>query len=389
MSETTDLLRGRDTRPPAELKPTPRHKGWGALSDLLRGGRDIANKADLPLVGPVGDFALGKIPEEVNEWSYGNSPVQINPMAGRTASFVPEIKRGRKEGVADVLGSIGSPTGRKALTAAALGGLAPSGVDAASYLAHTALKPHPKVGTRFEREMVGKMAPKTPQRIEDIEGASITAMPWDQSSRGQRITSISDEKLPSPIITTGGQDYARDIQNIEQGVGGASNLGIAKRIADRNEAAREAGLAGGGSGRVIMMPTTMGADSEFFSTMPADALVQLLRGRNLGAKDIQKLNEMVRTSPVKKPGGTERPFGRFAGFEDPDFEEQMRIGLGKGAPAGELRKAIAGQLTKVGPQKMIGFNKQDLMNAITDPDLMGVGKGHMGNTLIEALRGRR
>jgi hypothetical protein len=388
MSDVTDLLRARDPNAPAELKPTPRSRGWGALSDVLRAGRDVANKADLPLVGPLGDFALGKAPEEVNEWSYGNLPVQINPMAGRTASYVPEIKRGRKEGVADVLGALqGIPKGNRAAVAALTGAATPGPVDVASYLTHLPSKPNPKVGTRFEREMVGQMAEKKPQRIEDLEGASLTAMPWDLTSRGQRITSISDEKLPNPITTTGGQDFARDIGNIEAGVGGASNLGIAKRIQARNEQAAREGLAKGGSGRVVMLPATMGPESEFFSTMPSDALVQLLRGANLGKKDIKALNEMVRTAPVKKPGGMTRPFGGFAGFEDPDLEMQLSMGLGRGAPAGELRKAVASQLSKVGPQKMIGYNREDLAAALTDPALAGVGKGYVGNTLIDALRG--
>ena len=80
-----------------EMRPTPRNALMGQVSEWLQSARGFANKAQIPAGVPllggqgVGDMVLGQIPEELNEWSYGNAPMRINPLAGRTASYVPEI----------------------------------------------------------------------------------------------------------------------------------------------------------------------------------------------------------------------------------------------------------------------------------------------------------
>ena len=108
-----------------------------------------------------------------------------------------------------------------------------------SYLPSTPLKVNPLVGTRFEREFLGGLAEKKPQLIENLKGSSFMVMPWDASSRNYAIKSISGETLPKNVITHGGHDYARDLEHIEQGIAGASNLGIAKRIQNRDAQARK------------------------------------------------------------------------------------------------------------------------------------------------------
>jgi len=126
------------------------------------------------------------------------------------------------------------------------------------YRQSTTLKPDPSVGTRFEREFMGGLLDKTPLKLEDYQGASVMIMPWDSTSRNYKILGVSDEALASPIITHGGQDYARDLAHIEQGIAGASNLGIAKRIRDRDAMARMENLEAGGTGEVLHLPVTMG-----------------------------------------------------------------------------------------------------------------------------------
>lgn len=104
-----------------EMRPTPRNRIMGLFADALTQGRDFADRAQIPpgvpLVGGqgIGSMLMGKTPEELNEWSYGNAPMRINPLAGRTASFVPEVKPGRKQGLADALGFASSAPGRNAL----------------------------------------------------------------------------------------------------------------------------------------------------------------------------------------------------------------------------------------------------------------------------------
>lgn len=121
----------------AEMRPTPRSGMTGMLADALMGARNFADRAKVPdfvpLIGGegVGSLLVGKAPEEVNEWSYGNSPIQMNPYAGRTASFVPEMKRGRGQQLADALSLLSLPGGK---TAASMMMGAVPGVDTAMFI---------------------------------------------------------------------------------------------------------------------------------------------------------------------------------------------------------------------------------------------------------------
>lgn len=119
-----------------EMTATPRNKLAGLLADALTGMRDFADRARVPDAVPllggqgVGSMFLGKAPEEVNELSYGNLPIQINPYAGRTASYVPEMKRGRGQQVADALSLLPLP-GAKTVAGGLLG---MPGADAAMFI---------------------------------------------------------------------------------------------------------------------------------------------------------------------------------------------------------------------------------------------------------------
>jgi hypothetical protein len=70
----------------------------------VRGVRDLANQYEIkdfvPLLGGmgVGDLLLGKSPEELEEWAYGNLPMRVPEM-----SNVPIVKTGRKEQLMDTM----------------------------------------------------------------------------------------------------------------------------------------------------------------------------------------------------------------------------------------------------------------------------------------------
>ena len=87
-----------------QIRPTPRNPVMGGVADFVRGVRDLANQYEIkdfvPLLGGmgVGDLLLGKSPEELEEWAYGNAPMRIPEM-----SNVPMVKTGRKEQLADTL----------------------------------------------------------------------------------------------------------------------------------------------------------------------------------------------------------------------------------------------------------------------------------------------
>lgn len=258
--------------------------------------------------------------------------------------------------------------------------------QAGAYLVSTPQKPNPEVGTRYQREFLGGLAPKTPVKIEDYQGASLMVMPWDSTSRNYSVSGVSDEVFPTPIITHGGQDYARDLAHIQQGIGGASGLSIAKRIRDRDKFARQENIMAGGTGEILHLPITMGAGSENFSMMPTQGLLQLLDMRNLSKSQLQGLDESIRNFKVAKGTGEKRkvttPFKNFAGLSSEEGRIQIQSGEGLGSTPGELRKAIVDRLTTKGSQELLNFNAEDLSAALTDPALAGVPKGYVGNTVL-------
>jgi hypothetical protein len=259
--------------------------------------------------------------------------------------------------------------------------------QAGVFLMHTPSKPNPAVGTRYEREFLGGLVDKIPRKIEDLKDSNLVFMPWDSTSRNYKVTKISDETLPVPVITTGGHDFAREAAHVAANIGGASNRAIAERIQKRNNVAQKENIALGGNGDVFMLPSTMGSEGEFFSTMPSDAILQLFNNANLSKKDIKYLNEQVRTHPMPTTKGITRPFGGFVGLEDPDVAQQLLTGAGVNTTAGNLRKGFSQALTKQRNQKILGFNAEDLSASLMDDALRGVGKGYAGNTLIKAVEG--
>ena len=274
---------------------------------------------------------------------------------------------------------------RGGLPADLLQGMA-QGSQSAVYRQTTPLKPDPSVGTRFEREYMGGLLDKTPLKLEDYQGSSVMIMPWDSTSRNYKILGVSDEALASPIITHGGQDYARDLAHIEQGIAGASNLGIAKRIRDRDKMARMENLEAGGTGEILHLPVTMGSGSENFSVMPVEVLLNFADKANLSKESLKEFDDSIRNFKVAKGKGEDRkvsyPFKDFKGIMSEEGRVQMYSGEGVNSTAGELRKAITDRFYLKENQEKFGFNAEDVSAALTDPALVGVPKGYVGNTVI-------
>ena len=90
-----------------EMRATPRNPVMGGVADFVRGVRDLANQYEIkdfvPLLGGmgVGDLLVGKSPEELEEWAYGNSPITMPPSG--TGGYVPVVKTGRKEQLMDTM----------------------------------------------------------------------------------------------------------------------------------------------------------------------------------------------------------------------------------------------------------------------------------------------
>jgi hypothetical protein len=247
------------------------------------------------------------------------------------------------------------------------------------YLPHTPKKPDPNVGSRFKTEYVGNLAPKKEFDIEANQDSSVMANPWDLTSRGEKVLEVSDTPLTSPIITEGGHDFARDLANIEDTIGGASGRQIAERMQDRVNDAYFANMMDKGSGRVFTMPSTMDYTGSNYSTMPTDVIMDFVKQAELKPKDVTRITDDLRTFMFETERGK---FKNAAPVGSPEFLRQLREG-GEGFSAGDLRKGFMDRMSKSEYQKMLGYNIEDVYAAIHDPALKGVPKGFVGNTMIE------
>jgi hypothetical protein len=265
------------------------------------------------------------------------------------------------------------------------------------HLPHLPKSPNPLVGSRFEREFMGGLADKNILRPEDIQGSSVLFTPWDSTSRNQLVKSISDVELPQGILTTGGQDFARDLAHIADNVGGASNKSIAKRVMDRALNAQKENLVKGGTGKVYMMPITMGQRAEDFSTMPTDIMLGLIDRAGLSKNVIDSIDGRIRGMAKINKDTKEKsyPFAGFTGIMTEKGRNQL-AGADKivsptgkkGGTSGDLRKAFADTMRLKQNQEAAQFNVEDLVTAITDPSLLNVPKGYAGNTLVEMMPNR-
>lgn len=98
----------------AELRATPQNKALATLANSLRSARETGDVVDIPVLGGLGSLLLGKSPEEVEEWSYGNAPMQMTPLGVR----LPQMKRGRGPQLADTVFAAVDRPALRSLTAA-------------------------------------------------------------------------------------------------------------------------------------------------------------------------------------------------------------------------------------------------------------------------------
>ena len=394
----------------AELRATPYANPLTGLSNdaiqgLLAFMQDKRRTQQLQGLGNL--LESTGIPKTVERAAYAESPRGLlDALTNVNRANVPFLKPETAEAIMNVAPFI-APAGRAINTSAAVigkaidpavgrfvtktlegGGLPAEMVKAmgTNTRSNVFLETKPKtpnllVGSRYETEYIGGLAPKTPTKIEDVKGSSFMILPWDSTTRNMRITSVSDELLPEAVITEGGQDFARLLANIEKEIGGASGESIAKRIMERVKTAQKENLAAGGSGQVFMLPSTMSTYAENFSTMPTEVLLQLIKKADLPKSRIDTINQQIRG--FKDVDGNLN-FTGFKGIETIEGQKQLFTGEGVNDTAGELRKAFVNRMYLKDNQKAIGFNEEDLVNALTDEALRGLPRGYAGNTIIKA-----
>lgn len=233
-----------------------------------------------------------------------------------------------------------------------------------SYLENTPKKPNELVGTRYEKEYVGDLV--TPENItgKELEGSTILTKPSDTTSRGEKIKSISDEFFEQqPPTTEGGFDFALSKKNIKEGKYYGSGLEQVDTDTRRMIQAFRENKAQGGSGRMMFTPSTMGTYSESFSTMPFENLMPILAKAKPEA--IAKVNNEIR-----------QIYPEFSGLNTP-------AGTSEILNHGNLRKLAMERLRTKSAQKDLGYNAEDLYNAVRSERFVGVGKNMIGDTLVE------
>lgn len=105
MASLLDILMQKSQKPSngvvgSTMRPIDQDTLLGGLSSGLGAVRDFGNKVNVPYLGGMGDMFVGKTPEEVENWSYGNSPFQSTEMG------LPQIKQERKQSLFDALSSL-------------------------------------------------------------------------------------------------------------------------------------------------------------------------------------------------------------------------------------------------------------------------------------------
>jgi len=258
------------------------------------------------------------------------------------------------------------------------------------YVTHEPKKPHPEVGTRFKATPQGNLAAMKAFDLMKHEGkGSIVPIPYDATTRDNRVTEVSGHNLINPLVTEAGFDYSLDPTNMAQNIGGASNSGIAKRVQDRvNQAAKEH------KGDVFLAPNTMGEDAENFSHHPAHIVLDLMAQRQLNKNTLRALSDDLRGQPeLKRNARTGEvtktyPYTKFLGYDHPNmFQQVIKGGHGLEATPGDLRKKMMERLSLVNMQKLLDYNMGDLKAAILDPELATDPKAYMGRTFVKAQPG--
>jgi hypothetical protein len=105
------------------IRATPQNAALGKIAQTLQSAKEFGNRYEVkpwvPLLGGtgVGDMLMGKAPQEVENWSYGNYPMNVPAM-----SRIPQFKTGRAESFGDtvllgidavpVVGALGKVAGK-------------------------------------------------------------------------------------------------------------------------------------------------------------------------------------------------------------------------------------------------------------------------------------
>jgi hypothetical protein len=253
-----------------------------------------------------------------------------------------------------------------------------------NYLVNTPKNPNPLVGTRYETELIpGTQAERRDFNLDDLLGASLMTYPTDMLSRNVRIKNVSGIPIDNPAVSVGGLTYMSDLENMKNLIAYASNKSASTSQNNRSLKAIEENLARGGTGRVFMAPHTMPRGGENFSTTPTEGLLSIIDTVGMRPDLASELSDRIRGATVK---GVKGKYNDFVGIGDSGLIQQLMTGEGlKAGSPGDLRKVFVDKLSSVAAEKGLGFNYQDLQNAMLDQNVMNKPAFWMGDSIYEAL----
>ena len=193
-----------------ELKASPQSPALATLARMLRAARSAGDTVTVPYLGGVGTMMLGKSPEEVTEWSYGNAPLHVPQM-----TRVPQFKKDRAESLADTLfaAQAAAPVARMAPAAArelapAAGALAMRAAELSGAPVHGLGVIKPKGGNWLAGSVEGvtnsmksRVSGSDPaKRIADIQSARAQNLEAGVPIDEERIAALMAELEPRAAI---------------------------------------------------------------------------------------------------------------------------------------------------------------------------------------------
>jgi hypothetical protein len=203
---------------------------------------------------------------------------------------------------------------------------------------------------------------------------------WDTSATGGNVTQIAGVPLtqglrdatPAFVQRQGGRLYPYIQENLQQGVGGASNVSAqASKINNLNKYSE--------LGDTIGVQMNLAPSGINFSHHMAESYVGALNALKPSREALTSFRDAVRNTKVENPVTKEisYPYKNFPGIDSPNIRDIMATGTKEYSP-GNIRKAIAeaGEKAKI---QDLGFPRwQDIYNVMSEP---GAQTG-MAHTLL-------
>ena len=340
------------------------------VMSAYRGGKTLLNMDFSPVKQAYLNEAYGITDPNVDKQVGQTIGASLGAIADLTP-VAPVAKAGAKAGAREIARQIETGTGV----------FGKGTIDPRMYVYKPTFpsKPVPEgVGSTFEREQVRDLLPVKDLSAEDIRGASVFTFPADSTNFGMKTKSVSGNKINEDLqeVGSGGIPFGRSVEHQSKDIGFASNDAAAIGQHDRYEIERQANIDRGGSGRIFVSPTYMADFSEAFSTQPVFLLNSMVRSQGLSSKELEAIDDMVRSTKGGK-------FKDWVGMADPFARQQLLTGEGVQAGKSDLRKKVYEKYASKAGQKTLDYNIEDLRAALLDPRLINQPANNMGELWYE------